>query len=114
MIKIIKIQKYLEHLQIVLAVKNSTLRLIREDEVLGETWEFTFATSKKKSVIIEISQKSIHKIFGHDFLTRYNIVFDFLDREGEIYFYTLNFVVAHPETKPVLIDKNLLEFNIYD
>lgn len=115
MIEIIKIEKYLEQLQIVLAIKNSRLELVREDEILGESWEFTFATSiKKKFVKIEIAKKSIHEIFDHDFLTFYNIVFDFLDRDGETYFYTLNFVTAYPETKPVLVDKNLLEFNIYD
>jgi hypothetical protein len=107
--KIVKIEKYPEQLQIIFTIKNSRLELFNIEDT-DNGWAIILDTSEVgESITLRIAKKNIDKILGEDLLTRYHIVFDFLERDGETYFYTLNFVIAHPEIKPILIDKKLLK-----
>lgn len=108
-LKVVKIEKYPEQLQIILAIKNSRLELFNIEDT-DNGWAIILDTSEVgESITLRIAKENIDKILGEDLLTRYHIVFDFLERDGETYFYTLNFVIAHPEIKPILIDKKLLK-----
>jgi hypothetical protein len=107
--KIVKIEKYPEQLQIIFTIKNSRLESFNIEDT-DNGWAIILDTSEVgESITLRIAKKNIDKILGEDLLTRYHIVFDFLERDGETYFYTLNFVIAHPEIKPILIDKKLLK-----
>jgi hypothetical protein len=107
--KVVKIEKYPEQLQIILAIKNSRLELFNIEDT-DNGWAIILDTSEVgESITLRFAKENIDKILGEDLLTRYHIVFDFLKRDGETYFYTLNFVIAHPEIKPILIDKKLLK-----
>jgi hypothetical protein len=107
--KVVKIEKYPEQLQIILAIKNSRLELFNIEDT-DNGWAIILDTSEVgESITLRFAKENIDKILGEDLLTRYHIVFDFLERDGETYFYTLNFVIAHPEIKPILIDKKLLK-----